>query len=349
MFALCRESHGSAVQQLLRALCAVAEGASVCSGVGAGAHSHTAAALCVSAALGDAGRRLSAMGGRAGMPRSLGSVLGCWVMRFLGGFRGVESRVIPTPKIRSTSNGIALTRDGSTLLVSDCHGASQRVHTFDATTGAYLRAVGSAGTGPLQFRMPCQIWVASDDHVFVVEDANDRVQELTPQLDFHGFIGAGQLRNPAGVCANREIVAVSEFIHCRISVFCRGDGALLRRVGSIGHSDGQLNHPMGLCFENRTGYIAVADHGNYRISVFRADGEFVRHVGVGQLRHPIGVACTAFDELVVADWDNSRVVVFGADGELMHAMHSGRFTGVATHGATIYAQLCTDEKCVVFT
>jgi DNA-binding beta-propeller fold protein YncE len=347
MFALCRASHGSAVQQLLRALCAIAD---VRSGVGA--HSKSAAALCVSAALGDAGRRLSAMGGRAGMPRSLGSVLGCWVVRFLGGFRGKESRVIPTPMIHYTCMGIAISRDGSTLLVSDRHVGSQCVHTFHATTGAYLRAVGSAGTGPLQFCKPCQIWVAPDDHVFVVEYGNHRVQELTPQLDFHGFIGAGQLRNPAGVCADGEIVAVSEYVSCRISVFRRGDGALLRRFGSFGHGDGQLQRPQGLCIIIKTGHIAVADDLNGRISVFRVDGAFVRHVGAGQLGRPSGVAsCSASGDgqlVAVADAGGfGQLVVFGAGNEVLHAVRGVHFSGVAIHGDTIYAQRYCGE-CVVF-
>jgi hypothetical protein len=341
MFALCRQSHGSAVLELLRALCAVAKGAAV-------AHSKTAAALCVPAVLGDACRRLSTMGGRAGMPRSLGSVLGCWVVRFLGGFRGVETRIIPTPRILTSYIGTAISRDGSTLLVSDCHGASQCVHTFHATTGAYLRAIGSAGTGPLQFITPCQIWVASDDHVFVADYGNDRVQELTPQLDFHGFIGVGQLLNPAGVCADGEIVAVSEYIMGRISIFRRGDGALLRRFGSSGHGDGQLFRPQGLCFVNRTSLIAVTQ--NDSVAVFRADGEFARNMGVGKLKRPVGVACSVSgDELVVADCGNRRVVVFSSSDEMLHTVCGGYISGVAIHGDAIYAQTYSTGTCAVFT
>jgi hypothetical protein len=63
--------------------------------------SHTAtdahvcpAVVCVSAVLGDALARVAVLGGRDGMPRSLGSVYGGSVTRFLGsGLRGVVSRV----------------------------------------------------------------------------------------------------------------------------------------------------------------------------------------------------------------------------------------------------------------
>jgi hypothetical protein len=89
------------------------------------------------------------------------------------------------------------------------------------------------------------------------------------------------------------------------------------------------------------------------VSVFSVEGEFVRHVGAGKLSLPSGVACSAFDELVVADSGNLRVVVFSASGEMLRKMGDGRFTGVAMHGGTIFAQTCgvtaVSDECVVFT
>ncbi len=67
----------------------------------------------VGAVLGDALRCVAVLGGREGMPRSLGSVYGGSVTRFLGGsLRGVMSRVIDTPGLKSVSNGVAVSRDG---------------------------------------------------------------------------------------------------------------------------------------------------------------------------------------------------------------------------------------------
>jgi hypothetical protein len=95
-------------------------------------------------------------------------------------------------------------------------------------------------------------------------------------------------------------------------------------------------------------HVAVADWGNARVSVFSVEGEFVRHVGVGMLNRPLGVACSAFDELVVADFGNKRVVVFSASGELVMTMGRGGFSGVAIHGGVIVAQDYINEKCVLF-
>ncbi len=243
---------------------------------------------------------------------------------------------------------MAVSRDGSTLLVSDFGGGSHAIHVFRVADGSRLRVIGGAGDGPLQFKEPRQVWVASDDFVFVADDGNNRVQVLTPRLDFHGFVGVGQLAYPSGVCADDDLIVVSESNAHRISVFKRRDGALLRRFGSEGRGDGQLNWPCGLCFMSRHRHVAVADYANHRVSVFSVEGEFVRHVGVGKLSGPLGVACSASDELVVADTNNDRVVVFSASGDLLKTMGSVPLTGVAIHGGTIFAQDCANSKCILF-
>jgi DNA-binding beta-propeller fold protein YncE len=187
--------------------------------------------------------------------------------------------------------------------------------------------------------------------VFVADPGNRRVQVLTPRLDFHGFVDVGHLSHPVGVCADDAVVVVSEVGTDRISVFNRCDGALLRRFGSFGNDDCDLNSPQGLCFVSGHRHIAVADSYNDRVSVFSVEGEFVRHVGVGVLKHPTGVACSAFDELVVADYGNGRIVVFSASDEMVKTIGCGGITRVAVHGGTIFAPTWSDSKtkCVELT
>jgi hypothetical protein len=53
------------------------------------------------------------------------------VTRFLGGtLRGIVSHVIAALGILSNYNGVAVSRDGSTLLVSDFNGGSHAIHEF---------------------------------------------------------------------------------------------------------------------------------------------------------------------------------------------------------------------------
>jgi DNA-binding beta-propeller fold protein YncE len=302
----------------------------------------------VAVVLRDAGRRVAVLGGREGMPRSLGSVYGGAVTRFLGGgLRGVESRVIAMPGVKSENNGVAVSRDGCTLLVTDGCGGTHAIHEFSVADGSRLRVVGRRGKKPLHFNDPRQVWIAPDDLVFVSDRGNNRVQVLTPALDFHAFVGVGDLDGPVGVCADDDIVVVSEWGHLgvrRISVFNRAGGALLRRFG-----DDQLSLPCGLCFMSGHRHVAVADYSRHRVCVFSVDGELIRHVGDGKLRGPHGVACCAAGELVATDRGSKRVVVFDADGdEVVATIGRGGFTGVAMRGGTVVMYDYDTNKSVVF-
>jgi DNA-binding beta-propeller fold protein YncE len=197
----------------LRACCTVAEGADVPLSATArrvSSSSHRPADVCVAAVLGDAEHRVAVLGGREGMPRSLGSVYGGCVTRFLGGvLRGVESRVIDTAGVASYCNGVAVSVDGCTLLVSDgASRGSHTIHEISVVDSSRRRVIGGAGDGPLRFKGPRQVCIASDGFVFVADAGNDRVQVLTPTLDFHCFIGQGQLERPVGVCADADVVVV---------------------------------------------------------------------------------------------------------------------------------------------
>jgi hypothetical protein len=338
----------------LCACCAVAEGAdvplSLTEPYAGASSSRSPPALCVSAVLGDALHRASALGGREGMPRSLGSVYGGSVTRFLGGAfqRAVRSlfRVHGAGDAPSSCNGIVVSVDGCTLLVSDI--SSHALREFSAADGSRRRVVGSKGEGPLQFNEPRQLCIAPDGFVFVAEYGNNRVQVLTPTLGFHCFIGQGQLERPAGVCADADVVVVSERLRHCISVFCRRDGALHRQFGSLGGGRGQLKLPCGLCFLSGPRHVAVADHSNHRVSVFSVDGEFIRHVSAGVLSGPEGVAASAFDELVVADTDYRRLRLFSDTGDLLARLGDGRFKSVAIRGSSVFAVDIGTSKVAVF-
>jgi DNA-binding beta-propeller fold protein YncE len=242
------------------------------------------------------------------------------------------------------------------------------IHEFNVADGSRRRVIGRAGDGPLHFAMPCHVCIAPDGFVFVADCRNRRVQVLTPTLDFHSFIGEGVLPWPIGVCANADIVVVSDLETYRISVFNRCDGTLLRWFGArVKHSHqlisrsglcleptsprdlppspppqpsvDTLDAPRGLCFMSGDRHVAVADSNNDRVSVFSVDGEFIRHVGVGILNRPLGVACSALDELIVTDHDDSSMClrVFGSTGDLLATFGAGQFTGVVVRGGAVFA------------
>jgi hypothetical protein len=78
------------------------------------------------------------------------------------------------------------------------------MHTFPGADGSRLRVIGGSGDGPLQVQTPRQVRVASDGFVLLADYGNGRVQVLTPRLDFHDFVGVGQLFAPAVICADDD-------------------------------------------------------------------------------------------------------------------------------------------------
>ncbi len=301
----------------------------------------------MAAVLGDTLRRVSAQGGREGMPRSLGSVYGGSVTRFLGGgSRDMTSRFLATVV---HSCGVAVRGDSSTLLLCDTSGGTDAVHHVRISDGARLAVIGGRGDEPLRFNTPGQVWEAPDGFVFVGDDHNRRVQVLTPELTFHGFIGVGQLYGAVGVCANTDVVVVSESTARRLSVFRRADGALVTRIGRRGVADGELRAPQGVCFANGGRHVAVAEYDNHRVSVFTVEGgDFVRHVGVGVLSGPVGVACSAFDELVVTDAGHRCLRLFSDTGDLLMTFGRAMFTGVAVYGCVVFAMDAVAGTVVVW-
>jgi hypothetical protein len=268
------------------------------------------------------------------MPRSLGSALSGSVTRFLGGsFRGVVSRVIDDP-----GDGIAVSRDGSTLFMAESE--DDTVYELSVVDGSRLRVVRGCGVG--------QVCVAPDGFVFIADSTRHCVHVLTPDLSPHSVIGKRHLQFAVGVCASNDVVVVADLASRRcVKVFRRSDGSLLSRFGPPGSGDGELMEPRRLCLVRGGSRIAVADCENHRVSVFSVGGEFIHHVGVGLLFFPHGIACSAFDELVVSGDGGFRI--FSDVGDVLMSFSGDHaLTDIALHDSTLFTVDIDDEVCVVF-
>lgn len=131
---------------------------------------------------------------------------------------------------------------------------------------------------------------------------------------------------------------VLERIGHRVSVFSLSPppagGAMgvskVASFGSFGDGEGQFRFPQGLAV-SRDGLLAVADTGNHRVQLLKADGGFVRQWGELGVRRtefnrPQGIA---LDEswVYVADTGNDRVLVFDRSGGFVTQLG-----GVASNG-----------------
>jgi hypothetical protein len=324
--ALCNASYDSARLTFLRAVCAVTEGIAAV----------TASPTVTAAALRDP--RVCVLGGREGLPRSLGSVYAGSITRFLGGLRGVAVRRIFN-RWDLAIETIAVSHDGAKLWAAsrDHH----KIHAFRVSDRKLLRTVGCEGRGELEFDDPCSVRAAAtDDTVLVVETGNRRVQLLTAQLDFCGFVGDGTLVSPSDACANDAVVAVLDFPF-HICLYSRRTGVFLHRFS--GAPGSQMVSLMSMCFLRDE--LAMVDFVHDRIAVFSIHGVLRCHLGGGILKYPHRIACTKFDELVVVS--NHFLSVLSASGDLLRTVKLRGLNDVALHNGAVYALTSTKCLCVV--
>nr|XP_058958125.1 E3 ubiquitin-protein ligase TRIM71-like [Pocillopora verrucosa] len=144
-----------------------------------------------------------------------------------------------------------------------------------------------------------------------------RELNVVGKLDLHGEM----LQDPAGIAVNSKgVIAVADDKgHC-ILVFDE-TGKFVRKIGSYGDENGQLENPIDVTFLNDD-EILVADQCNHRIQQLNVQtGNFVKSFGKkgsgdGEFKNPASVCITSDGRfIVVADFYNFRIQVFTMDGE----------------------------------
>ena len=182
--------------------------------------------------------------------------------------------------------------------MADC--GNDRVSVFDPCSGDYLRTVGNGrGSGTGQF------------------------------FDLTGLL----VQSPS-VPGGGYLLYVTDSDNYRVQVFNASTGIHLQCIGNgRGSGPGQFIGPVGgvvLCPSqgNRGGggvgnslEVFVPDFNNHRVSVFDSTtGAFLRHIGVGQLRYPSGLALSLTGVvsqggdylLYVSETGKKRVQIFNA-------------------------------------
>ena len=91
----------------------------------------------------------------------------------------------------------------------------------------------------------------------------------------------------------------------------------MRRTGTKGGGEGQLDYPSGLCIDYN-GEVYVADYRNHRVSVFSKDLNFLKHLFTQQLRYPCDVKVTS-DSVVVLDKSPNCIHFFSRSGALLRS------------------------------
>jgi len=223
--------------------------------------------------------------------------------------------------------GIAVTRDGSQLAVSNSY--THVITVYDTVDGSETVSFGGKGSGPGQFNRPFKLCITPRDTLLVADCGNQRVQEVTMAGVHVRYIGVGLFGDGiCGITCNDEHIAVTKFIGAtpnRVLLFNYSTGELLRQFAALGSGDGQIGqHPTGVRFTPDNQHIIVVDtFNNKRLSMFTVDGVWVKHIGVGVLGGGWSdVDFTADGRIIVADYWSHRVCIFAADGVMISSWGS---------------------------
>jgi DNA-binding beta-propeller fold protein YncE len=170
--------------------------------------------------------------------------------------------------------GVAIAPDGE-LYVCDGYG-NARIHRFTAE-GELIQSWGGPGTGPGEFNLPHDIWVADDDRVFLADRENDRIQIFSRDGQF--LEEWTHVQRPTGLCIRDGLVYVSElwwregqrsFVHGPITEEKSGrvsvldmQGNVLARFGHEGErtAPGNFIAPHGICADSKGDiYVGEVTH-----------------------------------------------------------------------------------------
>ncbi len=213
------------------------------------------------------------------------------------------------------AHGVAVDKDDNIYIVEN---GNHRVNKF-SSDGEFVAAVGSQGSGNLQFYSPVGIcYNRRDNNLYVVVQSNNRIQVLSTELKFVRCFGTpgngnGQLQYPYhATFDSANNLYVTEYINHRVQVFT-AEGQFLRAFSQ--KADGQkLSHPWTIAIDS-SDTVYVGENGPHHVSVFTSQGAYITTFGgsgtkEGQFNIIYGLSIDRNDSVVVSDQGNGRLQMY---------------------------------------
>ena len=207
------------------------------------------------------------------------------------------------------------------LVVTDVY--NHCVRLIDPKTGRAIDRIGREGRSGGNFKEPSAVVMDTDEHIFVTELDNPRVQKFTSRgkylLKFgqKAFWGS-QLHDPYGLAISPDgRLYVTDWEKGRILVYQK-DG---RHMSTMGKDHTFLKFPAGLVFD-RHGHLLVTDRGKHCVWVLSPEGKPIGRIGKlgtgdGELLLPHGIAVLRNNHIAVSESGNHRVSIFAPSGKFI--------------------------------
>ncbi len=188
------------------------------------------------------------------------------------------------------------------------------------TPPGFVLQWGTTGSGPTNLRRPFVVAASADNHVYVSDSFNYRVQKFTTGgVLVDSWTGVG---SPLGIAfGSGGDVYIADSGGDRIRKLTSGGSGILE-WGSTGTAPGRFDFPWGIAV-NSAGVVLVTDSNNDRVQMFDGSGTFLGQwgssgTGNGQFNFPAGIAVDGDDKVFVADLENHRIQVFDPSGVFLY-------------------------------
>ena len=179
-------------------------------------------------------------------------------------------------------------------------------------------AVGKKGNANNELYLPRGLVLDEPNQLIYIADCgNSRIQVASFAGEFLKRFGQGLLKSPCGIAVTEDNVFVTDQVLHALLQFSKKDYKLVRRTGTEGRGEGQLDYPRGLCTDYN-GDVYLADSNNNRVSVFSKGLNFLKHLFTQQLRYPCDVKVTP-NSVVVLDQCPNCINFFSRSGALLHS------------------------------
>jgi DNA-binding beta-propeller fold protein YncE len=229
--------------------------------------------------------------------------------------------------------GVAVNQNNGNVYVSDS--SDNRIEEL-SSSGAFIETIGwgvsdgkaeleicktscragTVGEGNGQFNYPIGITIDARGNLWVADDGNNRVQELTEAgayvTKFGSYgTGNGQFNGSRGIAISEGDIYVVDHGNNRVEEFSP-TGTYLNQFGSKGKGRGQFEGPAGIAVNPNSSGIYVSDPSEDKIEEYSPAGKFLVEFGMwgtghDQFENPKGLAINASGDLYVTEEYGNRV------------------------------------------
>lgn len=240
--------------------------------------------------------------------------------------------------------GLAVSRDGTRLYVTDYASASVYVFDFER------RRASRFGDERHGFKYPYGVAVDDRDNVYVADSGSKLVRVFDRDGKFLRDIVHDLLERPTGIAIDsirrRIYVIDSSYLkshnHMLHALDMDNGGECIRHFGGRGGGAKEFFFPTNVAVD-ALGNVYVTDTFNSRVQVFDHEGNHLKTIGergdaFGMFDKPKGVALDAFGNVYVVDSGWSNVQIFNQRGQvLLFFGGRGGYPGLLTNptGITI--------------